>query len=78
MYKIIPATTIVGDFIWSVYEDTTEQFVESFFFEDDAKKFVKFNERGGAFAGFTPTFMTTRGYKPKNIDEEFSASFEVE
>jgi len=79
MYQIISVNTVdTGDFMWSVYEKSTEQFVESFFFEEDAKQFVRMNDRGGAFAGFTPAFMVQRAYKPKNINEEFSASFEIE
>ena len=47
-----------GDFLWCVYEHSTEQVINSFYFEDEAKRYVKFLDRGGAFAGWTPAFFT--------------------
>ncbi len=46
------------EYIWCVYEHATEQVVNSFYFEDEAKGYIKFLERGGAFAGWTPIFFT--------------------
>lgn len=78
MYECVVGENDDGDFIWSVYETATEQIIQSFLFEEDALKFIKFSSNGGAFQGYTPSFMTIKGYKPSDINEEFSASFEIE
>lgn len=78
MYKTIASATEDGDFLWSVYEEASEQIVDSFFFEEDADKFVRFSRNGGAFAGFTPAFMIRKNYKPADINAEFKITFEIE
>jgi len=65
-----------GDFLWSIYEPASELTIETHFFAEDANRKAKFYSSGGGFAGFTPAFMTTPSYKPKNIDEEFSVIVE--
>lgn len=45
------------DFLWCIYEKPTEQVVGSFFFEDEAEAYHKFLTMGGAFYGFTPSFI---------------------
>lgn len=42
---------------FSVIENKTEQVVKSFNNHQDAKKFMKFLNLGGGFAGWTPSFM---------------------
>jgi hypothetical protein len=42
---------------WIVFEVDTEQVIDTFAFEADARKMARFMNRGGAFAGWTPTFM---------------------
>ena len=46
-----------NDFLWCVYEKRTEQVIKSFYFEDDAREYIQFLGRGGAFDGFTPRFI---------------------
>lgn len=46
-----------GEFLWCVYEKSTDQVIESFYFEDEAQDYMKFCANGGAFAGWTPSFM---------------------
>jgi len=48
-----------GEFLWCVYEASTDQVIESFYFEDEALDYIKFVSSGGAFAGWTPQFMMT-------------------
>ena len=44
--------------------------------EDDAQEYMEFLENGGAFAGFTPSFVTHKVTIPaSNINEAFSAEF---
>lgn len=57
-YAIV-ASHVLDDYIWNVYEIATEQVIESFFFEEDARNYAKFLEGGGGFEGFTPSFMLT-------------------
>jgi len=78
VYEIVVGQTEQGDFLWSVYEPSSEQIVESFLFEDAARKFKRFASNGGAFAGFTPSFMTKKFHKPLDINVEFALSFEIE
>jgi len=78
MYDVIVGQSAEGDFLWSVYENASEQIVETFVFEEDALKFKKFASNGGAFNGWTPSFMTRKNYKPLNLDDDFRVSFEIE
>ena len=48
------------NYYWSVLEKPTDQVIDSFVFEDDAKEYCKFLNRGGGFCGFTPAFMLTK------------------
>jgi len=52
------------NFCWKIHEAETEQYVYSSPFEMDALKRASFYNKGGAFAGFTPTFML-RGFNRK-------------
>lgn len=60
---------------WRVYENKTNQVIESFFFEDDAQEFMEKMENGQAFAGFTPSFIVRKIPLIKDINEAFSAEF---
>ena len=62
------------DFSWSVLELQTDQIIDTFFFEDDAKDYAKFLDRGGGFDGWTPSFMTVKSFIDINdiFDAEFS------
>ncbi len=60
--------------MWHVYENLTEQIVETFLFEDDAADFMEQLEKGKGFQGFTPSFMLVKVPKT-DINAAFSAEF---
>ena len=53
---------------------SSEQVVAEFFFEEDAMHLCQFLEKGGGFAGFTPSFMLQK-VPVTNINENFLANF---
>lgn len=55
---IVVPVEINEQFLWCVFEKATDQVINHFFFEEDAHEYVEFVNDGGAFAGFTPAFMT--------------------
>ena len=59
---------------WRVYEKASDQVVAEFFFEEDAMHLCQFLEKGGGFAGFTPSFMLQK-VPVTNINENFLANF---
>jgi hypothetical protein len=59
-------------FFWCVWEKASEQAIDFFYFEEDARKAAKFLENGGAFAGFTPGFILKEVKTKKNPDQEFT------
>ena len=59
---------------WRIRERATSQVVAEFFFEDDAQEYCEFLESGGAFAGFTPSFIIKK-VPIQNINENFQAEF---
>jgi len=59
-------------FFWCVWEKLSEQAIDFFYFKDDAQTCAKFLENGGAFAGFTPSFMLKEVKIPKDINQEFT------
>ena len=61
--------------LWLVYENTSEQVVAEFFFEEDAQAYSNFLQKGGAFAGFTPTFVLQKT-QSSNINDAFAAEFQ--
>lgn len=64
-----------NDFLmWHVYENATQQVVESFVFEEDAIGFMESLENGYGFHGFTPSFMLVKAPKT-DINAAFSAEF---
>jgi hypothetical protein len=59
-YTYYPNTTEpnANDYLaWCVHETATEQIIDTFFFMDDAQEYCQFLEAGGAFDGFTPSFV---------------------
>ena len=60
--------------LWHVYETMTHQVISSFFFEEDAQDYCKFLEKGGGFAGFTPSFVLKKT-QSFNINDAFMAEF---
>lgn len=69
-YSVI-VSRIVDDYVWHVYENATEQVIDTFFFLEDATDMANFMEHGGAFDGLTPSFML----KPLPVDD-LNAKFE--
>ncbi len=55
---VVVPVEIENQFLWCIFEKATDQVINHFFFEEDAHDYVEFVNEGGAFAGFTPTFMT--------------------
>lgn len=64
-----------GDFIWVVYEHSTEQVVRKHYFEEDAKEYARFINRGGAFSGFTPSFMLIEFETKSDVNDKFEKEF---
>ncbi len=73
LYKYYPDFDGDDNLIWYVHETATDQIVAEFFFEEDAEALCRFLERGGAFAGHTPSFILTK--VPTNINDAFAAEF---
>ena len=71
-YHVMPLETEEHDFIWCVMENQTEQLIEAFEFEDEARKYTKFLNRGGAFAGWTPSFILQEVVVHRDLNHEFS------
>lgn len=65
------------DFLWGVYENATDQLIDVYFFEDEAQDTAKFYEHGGAFDGFTPTFMLRTVKAQSDLNEAFEHRFMV-
>lgn len=59
-------------FFWAVTEKDTEQTIKVFFFQDEARRFMKFLNRGGGFDGWTPAFML-REMPKTDLNEDFVA-----
>lgn len=70
-YYVLPLE-IDSDFIWCVMETKTEQLIEAFEFEDEAEEYKDFLMSGGAFDGFTPSFILREVVIPTNVNHEFS------
>ena len=60
--------------LWLVFEESTAQVVAEFWFEDDAQEYCEFLEHGGAFSGFTPSFVIKKT-QSTNINDTFAAVF---
>lgn len=71
-YYVLPLETDEYDFIWCVMENQTEQLIEAFEFEDEARKYAKFLNRGGAFDGWTPSFILQEVVLSQDLNSDFS------
>lgn len=63
------------DFYWNVHEKSTDQVIESFWFEEDAISQALRFEKGEGFAGFTPAFIIRKVSLARDINEAFSEEF---
>lgn len=71
-YEVIPLSLGHADYAWCVYEHPTEQVIKSYDFSEDAEKYCKFLNRGGAFDGWTPSFLLREVTVNKNLNQEFN------
>lgn len=74
LYDYYPEFNDNDELLWLVYEQTSDQVVAEFFFEEDAAELCKFLENGGGFAGFTPSFILQR-VPVQDINQNFQAEF---
>jgi hypothetical protein len=76
-YFVLPLQTEDEDFIWCVMENKTEQLIKAFEFEEDASVYCEFLNEGGAFDGFTPTFILQEVVVQNDLDynQKFEALF---
>jgi hypothetical protein len=64
------------DYVWELYESSTNQVLNTFYFEEDALQMAAFYSQGGGFAGFTPSFMVRNVTSSvTNVNEEFTRVF---
>ena len=74
LYTYYPEFDEYDCLFWNVYENNTQQVIETFLFEDDAVEFMEELESGKGFQGFTPTFML-RKVPHMDINTAFTAEF---
>jgi hypothetical protein len=60
-----------GDPLFCILENITNQVVDAFLFEDDARNRFDFLKRGGAFDGFTPAFILRKVLPKSDLNKEF-------
>jgi len=70
-YYVLPLE-VNSDFIWCVMEKKTEQLIKAFEFEEDALDYANFLESGGAFDGFTPSFILREVVFTRNVNHDFA------
>lgn len=70
-YHVMPLA-VNDDFIWCVMESKTEQLIKAFAFEDEAEEYSEFLNGGGAFDGFTPSFVLREVVFSRNVNSDFS------
>jgi hypothetical protein len=63
------------NYFFCLYEKATEQAIDFFLFKDDAEDKLEFLNRGGAFDGFTPSFVLKEVALPKT-QKEINTNFE--
>lgn len=57
---------------FAILENKTEHILGFYCFLEDAEKRVSFLESGGAFDGFTPSFVLIETNKKTDINDDFS------
>jgi len=62
--------------VWAVVENTTNQVIKAFMFEEEAESLVDILEKGAGFNGFTPAFFLVEPVISENINDSFSRNFE--
>lgn len=74
-YTIRP-TEVLNDYMWEIYENASEHVINTFYFEEDALNYIEFLENGGAFDGFTPSFVLRPIDLPDDINQKFNNLFQ--
>lgn len=72
-YFVMPINTEDMDFIWCVMEANTNQLIRAFEFEDEAFEYAEFLDDGGAFDGWTPSFILQEVAIPQDLNREFAS-----
>ena len=67
-----------NNYYWGVYENPSEQMVYASMFEDDAIEYRKFLNKGGAFSGFTPSFILQSVDTVEEDEDDINELFESE
>jgi hypothetical protein len=77
-YTVNPVMTEDNDFVWCVVEEPTDQIIMVFEFEEEAAEYCHFLNVGGAFEGFTPSFILREVVAPieLNYNQKFEAIFQ--
>ena len=57
---------------YCVYENATEQVIDFFYLESEAEKCESFLNNGGAFSGFTPSFVLRKIVVQEEINSKFA------
>lgn len=60
-----------NNFFYCLYEHATDQALNFYYFEEDALARKKFLDSGGAFDGFTPSFMLIIPNTNKDTNKKF-------
>jgi hypothetical protein len=74
LYTFFPEFDKEDYLVWKVHETATNQIVAETYFEEDAKDYCEFLEYGGAFNGFTPSFII-RKTQLSDINSRFEMEF---
>lgn len=63
------------DFQFNIFETSTNHIIKTFFFQEDAEDYLKFLNRGGAFNGWTPSFILRKVNVEYDLNQEFENIF---
>ena len=74
-YRYYPEFDENDCLVWYVFENATQQIIESFLFEEDALDETLRLESGSAFDGFTPSFVLKEVALQKT-QKEINTNFE--
>ena len=76
MYSSIGLFDDENSIVWAVVENTTNQVIKAFLFEEEAESLVDKLENGAGFNGYTPAFFLIEPVIPESINDSFSRRFE--
>lgn len=70
MIEIHKVNDDIGQTCYFLWENASEQYVNSFNTYDEARVYARFLKRGGGFVDFTPSFMVKKINLEKDKDDE--------